>query len=100
MLTKDDADKMRDLYDRGYSQSKIAAKVKCSRSTVRNYLGLGKKPYKLPLPKNTTPKPLNIPELFIFGKCPECGTTYPMPKFMPSWCCPVCKKPYSWKKPA
>ncbi len=78
MLTKDDVDKIRSLHQRRYSHSKIAKQVKCYRSTVRNYLGLGKKSYKLALPKNTASKPFNIPELFQFGKCPSCGVTYPM----------------------
>ncbi len=99
MLTKDDVDRIRSLHERNYSHSKIARQVKCSRSTVRNYLGLGKKPYKLSLPQSPTSKALNIPQLFGFGKCPSCGITYPMPKFMPSWRCPVCKKPSQWGNP-
>ncbi len=99
MLTKDDVEKIRSLHERRYSHSKIARQLKCSRSTVRNYLGLGKKPYKLALPQCPTSKALNILQLFGFGKCPSCGITYPMPKFMPSWRCPVCKKPSQWGNP-
>ncbi len=99
MLTQDQIDLIRNLHNKRYSQAKIAKKVKCSTSSVRNYLGLGKKQYKVALPQDTTQKVLNISQIFVLGKCPECGITYPMPRFMPSWCCPACKKPYSWKKP-
>ena len=99
MLTQNQVNAIRDLHNRRYSQSKIATRIKCSRSTVRNYLGLGKKPYKLALPQNTTSKTLNILELFVWGTCDACGITYPMPKFMPFWCCPVCRKPYRWADP-
>jgi predicted Zn-ribbon and HTH transcriptional regulator len=84
MLTQDDINKIQKLKERGYSQAKIASKLGISRSTVVRYWGI---------------KRLRFSDLFQLGPCPDCGTIYPKPKFMPNWKCPYCKKEYIWKNP-
>lgn len=83
MITKPQIRKIRELKLLGYSQLKVAEALNISRSTVQRHW------------KGKRIKPEDV---FAVGKCPKCGTEYPMPKFLPYWNCPVCNKWTEWKK--
>ncbi len=82
MITKDQINRIEELKARGYSQSKIAEKLKMSRSTVQRHWR-GKK--------------LKLEDLFQIGRCHSCRAPIPKPKFLHSWTCPACKKPLKWE---
>ncbi len=37
--------------------------------------------------RKAAPKKLGFEDVFVMVKCPDCGLTYPHPKFMPVWFC-------------
>jgi hypothetical protein len=65
-----------------------------SRSTVARYWDGEKKT----VGGKPTSKKFGLDDLFLVGKCNTCGLIYPMPKFLPFWNCPGCKKHLQWKK--
>jgi len=84
MLTKDQILKILELKKRGYSQEKVAGKLKMSRSTVqRHWKG----------------KRVKIDDVFVWGKCKNCNSPYPIPKFLGGWKCPACKEGVDWVTP-
>lgn len=93
MITRDTIDKIQKLKGRRYSQEKISKELKISRSTVARYWEEEK---ELSGAK-AVPKKFDLNDLFHVGKCTHCGLIYPMPKFMPAWLFPGCKKQANWK---
>ncbi len=94
MITRDTIDEIQRLKETRYSQSKIAKLLNLSKSTVaRNWHG-----EKGTAAHPVAPKRLRLEDLFLIGTCDDCGITYPMPKFLPSWACPGCYAETDWQK--
>ena len=92
MITQDQIDQIQKLKAKRYSNKKIAEKLKISTSTVARYLPSEKKTISSKL----STKKFGLDDLFLLGKCKDCGLIYPKPKFLPLWNCPACKTPSHW----
>ena len=95
MISQDTIQKIQRLKARRFTQENVAQQLGLSRSTVARHWG-GRKGISVEEEVSTVMAALKY--YFEIGKCPDCGITYPRPKFLPEFKCPKCKTTWVWEK--